>query len=205
MARLPARLRVGRQAGGQRMKFPRKHDWRRARSVVLVMVVGLFGALLAGGTANAVHDLNFQLDGDVVASTVTNVGGNTQNLDWDSLFNASGGKINPAPAGFPATTFVPDFSTTPSGSLRTSDPTTYTTGSKDTLPIATGWQCTASNNVNSKIDIMNAYAGAYKDPASGDDILYFALERNANTGDANVAFWFLQGNVACPQGGGLFQ
>ena len=38
---------------------------------------------------------------------------------------------------------------------------------------------------------MNAYAAAYTAP-NGDEILYFALERNANTGDANVGFWFLQ-------------
>ena len=187
------------------MKFPVKRDWRRARSVALVMAIGLLGALLVGSPASAVHDLNFQLEGDVTAATTTTVGGTTQNLDWDSLFNASGGEIDPAPAGFTAATFSNDFSTNPNGSFNTADPTTYTTGSKDTLPIGTGWQCTASNNVNSKIDIMNAYAGAYTDPTTDDDILYFALERNANTGDANVAFWFLQSAVACPQGGGLFQ
>ena len=38
---------------------------------------------------------------------------------------------------------------------------------------------------------------------SGDEILYFALERNANTGTANVAFWFLQDdNVNCVSPGG---
>ena len=87
------------------------------------------------------------------------------------------------------------------GTFNTSDATTFTTGSKDTLPIS-GWQCTASANVNSKIDVMNAYAAAYT-ATNGDQILYFALERNANTGDANVAFWFLQDqNVGCTDNGG---
>ena len=59
------------------------------------------------------------------------------------------------------------------------------------------------NNVLSKNDIMNAYAASYEDPDTGDEILYFALERNANTGTANVAFWFLQDeNVACESPGG---
>ena len=46
-----------------------------------------------------------------------------------------------------------------------------------------GWQCNLDNNVNSKIDVMNAYAAAYMAP-NGDEIMYFALERNTNTGDA---------------------
>jgi hypothetical protein len=38
-----------------------------------------------------------------------------------------------------------------------------------------------------------------------DQFLYFGLERSTNTGDANVAFWFLQdGSVSCPAGGGNF-
>jgi hypothetical protein len=38
-------------------------------------------------SALAVHDEAFQLDGDVIASTTTSVGGTTQTLDWDSFFN----------------------------------------------------------------------------------------------------------------------
>ncbi len=75
------------------------------------------------------------------------------------------------------------------------DTTTFATGSKDTLPITPGWQCNFDNNVNSKIDVMNSYAATYDAP-NGDEILYFALERNTNTGTANVAFWFLQDEVA---------
>ena len=50
----------------------------------------------------------------------------------------------------------------------TGDDTTYATGSKDTLGIGNGgWQCNHDNNVNSKIDIMNAYVAQYTDPANG--------------------------------------
>jgi hypothetical protein len=49
---------------------------------------------------------------------------------------------------------------------------------------------------------MNAYAAEYLDPVTGDEILYFALERNTNTGDANVGFWFLQDEVGCESTGG---
>jgi hypothetical protein len=146
--------------------------------------------------ANAVHDLAFQLDGDVSASTTTSVGGHTQGVDWDSIFTAAGANKNPLPTGFTAAKFVPDFITNANGTFNTTDSTTFATGSKDTLPITPGWQCNHDANVNSKIDIMNAYSAAFTDPASGDQILYFSLERNSNAGDGNVGFWFLQDPTA---------
>jgi hypothetical protein len=51
-------------------------------------------------------------------------------------------------------------------------------------------------NVNSKTDIANAYAAAYT-AQDGDQVLYFALERNDNSGTGNVGFWFLQENANC--------
>ncbi len=171
---------------------------RVQRNVAAIVIATLLLSLLAPGIAVAVHDLAFQLDGDVSSSTATSVGGSTQSIDWDALFNSSGG-TKPLPAGFNAAGLDRDFIANSNGSFNTSDQTTYSTGSKDILPIS-GWQCNFDNNVNSKIDIMNAYAAAYT-AANGHQILYFALERNTNTGDANVAFWFLQDNVGCVSAG----
>jgi hypothetical protein len=146
----------------------------------------------------AVHDEAFQLDGDIATSPDTG----TQTIDWQDLFDADGNELA-LPANFTASGFDRDFNTNTNGSFNTSDNTTFATGSKDTLPITPGWQCNVDNNVLSKNDIMNAYAASYDDPESGDEILYFALERNANTGTANVAFWFLQDeNVNCSSPGG---
>jgi hypothetical protein len=171
-------------------------------------VAVLVGLLVSN--ALAVHDETFQLDGDVSASTTTNVGGSTQNFDWDSFFNSSGqpSPVLPDPSrpGFGASGFNRDFLANANGSFNTSDDTTFATGSKDTLAITPGWQCNHDANVNSKIDIMNAYSAAYTAP-NGDQILYFALERNANTGDGNVGFWFLKDeNVNCssPSGNTAF-
>jgi hypothetical protein len=162
----------------------------------LVLAAAL-AALFLAGAAQAVHDLTFQLDGDVSASTTTNVGGNTQTLDWDSVFTSTGANKDPLPTGFTAAKFDADFLTNANGSFNTTDSTTYATGSKDTLSITPGWQCNHDANVNSKIDIMNAYSGAYT-ATNGDSIIYFGLERNSNAGDGNVGFWFLQdSNVAC--------
>ena len=79
-----------------------------------------------------------------------------------------------------------DFKTNTNGSFNTSDPSTFATGSKDTLPI-TGLAVQHRQQRLSKSDVMNAYAASYIDPASDEEIMYFALERNANTGTANVA------------------
>jgi hypothetical protein len=156
-------------------------------------------SVLVAQSAFAVHDETFQLDGDVLASTTTTIGGTTQTLDWDSLFDANGDE-KALPAGFTASAFNKDFLNT-GNTFITSDDTTFATGSKDTLPITPGWQCNHDSNVNSKIDIMNSYSAAFNN-ADGDEILYFALERNTNTGDANVGFWFLQDQVGCTSPGG---
>jgi hypothetical protein len=171
--------------------------------------------------AFAVHDLVFQLDGDVVNSTQTCVGdtdpapgcqNHIQTLDWDSIFTDGTladppTKEDPLPTNFTAATFARDFNHTGT-TFETNDQTTFATGSKDTLAITPGWQCNFDANVNSKIDVMNGYAAAYTDTrgtaneADDHDILYFALERNINTGDANVGFWFLQDEVGCSSEGG---
>jgi len=173
---------------------------RRSRFLFLPVLLAAALALMLAGSALAVHDETFQLDGDVLASTTTFNGGTTQTVDWDSLINTDGTIKASVPTGFTNTQigFDKDFNNTGTTFL-TSDTTTFATGSKDTLPIS-GWQCNFDNNVNSKIDIMNSYAAAYT-ATSGDQILYFALERNTNTGDANVAFWFLQSDVNCATAG----
>lgn len=82
--------------------------------------------------------------------------------------------------------------------LCTGDDTTYATGSKDTLGVGNGgWQCNHDNNVNSKIDIMNAYVTQYTNPANGHKIFYFGVERNVSNGTNDVGVWFLQSGASC--------
>ena len=70
---------------------------RRRFTLLPVLVIAFISLFVAG--AQAVHGEAFQLDGDVLASTTTNVGGVTQTVDWDSLFDANGAEL-PLPAGF---------------------------------------------------------------------------------------------------------
>jgi hypothetical protein len=153
-------------------------------------------------SALAVHDEAFQLDGDPFAATTTHNGLGTQNYDWDSFFNGTGANGTIAKGtlsgGFSAGVGIKDFNLKTNGAFDTSDASTFTVGSKDINDVA-GWTCTPANNVTDKGDIMNAYALAYTKP-DGEQFLYFGLERSANTGDANVGFWFLQGSASCSNG-----
>jgi hypothetical protein len=173
---------------------------RRFLFVPIVMVVLLAAFWVAG--AQAVHDEDFQLEGDVLSSTTTNIDSKTQAVDWNSLFNDDGTTKSSLPTGFDNADLTKDFNTggtAENPTFVTSDSTTFSTGSKDTLPIS-GWQCNLDNNVNSKIDVMNAYAATYT-ASNDDEYLYFGLERNVNTGDANVGFWFMQDAVGCTSAG----
>jgi hypothetical protein len=151
--------------------------------------------------ADNVKNETFQLDGNIATGVTSPV-----TYDWASFFNSSGGKLS-LPTGYTASAFVKDFNTTTDRKgntvFDTNDSSTYTIGSKDTLDV-NGWSCTPANNVTDKGDIMNAYAVAYTDPVSGHKFMFFGLERNANAGDANVAFWFLAGSASCPTAGGSF-
>ncbi|MGK2851844.1 MAG: hypothetical protein ACSLFN_13150 [Candidatus Limnocylindrales bacterium] len=200
--------------------FTPKRRGRRPLAVIAVIAL-VSGLVLAAGSALAVHDDEFQLDGDTTSAVAQNVPDSAvQVLDWNDLFNANGSNtsvINPngGAGDFTAGSFKRDFrakatrngdctapaALTSSGLIFcTNDSTTFATGSKDILAIS-GWQCNRDNNVNSKIDIMNAYAAQYQDGT--DRIMYFGLDKNVDNGNNNVAFWFLKdGTVDCDSAGG---
>lgn len=176
---------------------------RRRWFLLMCLFVGAASAVvfIPSAGANNVKNETFQLDGNIKQDSTSPV-----TYDWANFFNASGGKLS-LPAGYTSSSFVKDFNTTTDRKgntvFDTTDASTYTIGSKDTLDV-NQWSCTPANNVTDKGDIMNAYATAYTDPVSGHKFMFFALERNANAGDANVAFWFLAGNPTCPAAGGSF-
>jgi hypothetical protein len=165
----------------------------------------LLGALFAAGIAsttvvNAV-DGNppglFELEGNTLD-------GGAPGTDWDALYNGA------TPANLITFTGIID------------DPAPQTIywkgGSKDIYDIPSWWH--KSGSVPDKDDITNAYAAAYNNPAdvcltalgaavdcsspsavgnpihrAGDLIIYFGLDRYANSGDAFAGFWFFQDEV----------
>ena len=84
-------------------------------------IAACFGVLIAlffAGAAQAVHDQQFQLDGDVSATTTTSIGGTTQAMDWSSFFDANVNRIPGAisPTGpFTNSDFQRDFFAVESG------------------------------------------------------------------------------------------
>jgi len=197
---------------------------RGRRFITGIATFGLIaGTLLASGTALAVHDLQFQLDGDTTATAYSPPTGANPPYDWNSVFTVTTGATtqtvsnNSALVGsgktFDAASFVRDFETnatcpttsavglnSTSLNLCTADDTTYATGSKDTLGVGNGgWQCNHDNNVNSKIDIMNAYVLQYTDTSFNPPhkVFYFGVERNVSNGTNDVGVWFLQNGASC--------
>src|SRR5439155_3082600 len=150
----------------------------RKRKITTRIAQALAIALVAA-TAFAVHDKKFELDGNII-----NDGGGAQIVDWADLFTVTGGVATPKsslPSGFSAASFVRDFTAN-----STKDASTFATGSKDTLNIGGGgWQCTKSNNISDKVDVLNAYATAFVDkddasPTFGHTFVYFAMEVASN-------------------------
>src|SRR4051812_4073153 len=106
---------------------------------------------------------------NVSDSGALNASGSTETVSNNSALVGAG-------QTFGAASFQRDFESGSSCTLNaynstfcTADDSTYATGSKDTLGIGNGgWQCNHDNNVNSKIDIMNAYTASYLTPVLGD-------------------------------------
>ena len=132
----------------------------------------------------------FELDGNIVKDS-----GTTLPTDWGALFDASG-VTQPLPPGALDAHWVND------GPHATTDLTTFTTGSKDTLDIANaGWQCTPSGNLTPKDDILHAYSLAIipqSGPRMGHLLVYGGFERFTNNGAGDLGLWLLQDpTVSC--------
>jgi hypothetical protein len=159
--------------------------------ILLTMVVGLMFI----GTAAAVHDEAFELDGNIAKASPA--GG--PEVDWDDdIVGVAANGFSTAktslPAGFGAATAGPDFTTTIRRGVEvavTGDDTTFTTNSKDILDISAEWRCVHANNVTDKGDLVNTYAVAYVN-AANELILYFGAEKNDASGTNNLGVWFLQ-------------
>lgn len=166
---------------------------RIRRSLVSIATIAVAMLLVFATGAGAVHDLEFQLEGNTADDAAS-----AQDFDWESFFTNTGAESPVLPhasrPGFTASGFKPDYVFP--------DTSAYATGSKDTLPIS-GWQCKKSNNIGGKFDVMNAYAVAYTNPSDGHLVLYFGVERAATEGSGNVGVWFLKdGTVDCSTNGG---
>ena len=89
-----------------RMVTPKRKGRRLLTALATLAVIS--GSFYIAGVALAVHDEDFQLDGDTLSSTSTNVGGSTQDVDWDLIFGADGESLD-LPTGFSDADLQRDF------------------------------------------------------------------------------------------------
>src|SRR5256712_10237532 len=182
------------------------------RYIQAIIVIGLMTLAIAVPfftRAFALTDVGnagaFELDGNIYhnsGATSTTLpedwGGCTGNVSCATgrgLFDANG-NTNPLPLGGLDAHWVND------GPHATTDLTTFTTGSKDTLDIANaGWQCAPSGNLTPKDDILHAYSLAIvpqSGPRMGHLLVYGGFERFTNNGAGDLGLWLLQDPaVAC--------
>ena len=182
--------------------------------LALAFAVAIFGAALWLTVASAgVHDNDvFELEANVADDTANspNVGDNL-GTDWEVIcreYTSGPGASDPsadecALAAGPASGAIrqiwltDDFLNTGS-----SDDQPATGATKDTNDID-GWDCKISNISPPKNDMLHSGAAVYT--VGGQQVVYFFLDRiNSDNGNANVGFWFMKGEKACPAvaGGG---
>src|SRR5215510_2041411 len=171
-----------------------KSSKRYIQATLVISLIALGIAIPLMTNANALSDVGnagiFELDGNIVKGSST-----TLPTDWGALFSSSGA-TQTLPTGGLDAHWVND------GPHQVVDQTTFPTGSKDVLDIANaGWQCTPSNNLTPKDDILHAYSFATvpgAGPRAGHLLVYGAFERYANNGAGDLGYWLLQdGNVGC--------
>ena len=158
---------------------------RRPVLIGVVATMAFAVAMFAAGAGAFTPGLppgQFELDGNAFDSDSSAATAD----DWSSLFptDTSSDDINK------------DFVADGGGNGDTS----FTEGSKDNVDLDQ-WVWTNQPNAN-KANIDNAMAALYTN-ATGDTIVYFAMDRESNNGDVGVGIWFFREDVS-PGAGGIF-
>jgi hypothetical protein len=152
------------------------------RVVAFVKCLGalaLAAGVLAPPAAEAVHNTGvFELDGNAVVNV-------PPRDDWNTLFAGPGASVDHV--------FLDDHALP--------DPTIFKGGNKDFHALK-DMGCVIKNNPVGKLDIRYAYAGAYQ--VGGDVVVFFGQNREENTGDAAVGFWYFQDAVSCDSATGTW-
>ena len=183
-----------------------EHPFRRLLGRVpksrTLLATGVAFMLLAGFAALpafAVHDVGvFELDGNATTAAHSGLPD-----DWDRVcFEVLG-------TGCTTTTGVSASNTGVTFDQEPNRSTTIFTGggSKDDLNInpppgpGGGWAWKNQGGLPDKDNLRDGFAARYTCGASctgtaGDSLLYFGADRFDNSGDAQIGFWFLQGDVS---------
>ena len=139
-----------------------------------LLAIGVIATLVFGlqVAASAVHDLGvFELEGNAIDQAAAGD-------DWENVFE------NTDSADETAFAQEPD----PNDSFFTGG------GSKDPENIPAWKWKDETGGLPDKSNLTNSFAASYT--VGGDELLYFGADRFDGSGDAAIAFWFLQDEVA---------
>jgi hypothetical protein len=137
------------------------------RAAALAIVFGLVAM-----PAFAVHDTStFELEGNAVQDAVAPPD------DWETLYNGGGS----------ATAFTGIVSD------KNGTDDIFTGGGSKTPNLISQWQWKSSPPPPDKDNIVDAYAANYV--VFGEQVIYFGADLFTDNGDAELAFWFFQGDV----------
>ena len=143
--------------------------------------IGVIAALVIGFqvAAYAVHDEVFQLEGNAVDDTTA-----TEPDDWENVLDDP----DLLPDGADETSFVAE----------PNPATTFFTGggSKDPQDIPNWLWKNDTGGLPDKANIRDSYAASYTVGTPERELLYFGADRFDASGDAAIAFWFLQDEVS---------
>jgi uncharacterized repeat protein (TIGR01451 family) len=179
-------------------------------SIVVSAVVptDFFGTSGSGtGNGDSVPLTLFELDGNattgIVVTPNTPPGSTTPSHDWDQVFADNTANPITNTAGALASSFVTDVVNSRTDDIYTGG------GSKDTLGIQRGPWLFTDGKPQGKDDITHAFAAMYKEPITGDQVLYAGLDRFDNSGDSTAGFWFFvnpigEGTISKSNGTGPF-
>ncbi|MGD8312454.1 MAG: hypothetical protein PVJ66_07635, partial [Gammaproteobacteria bacterium] len=118
----------------------------------------------------------FELDGNAVQDAVPPPD------DWETLYGGGG-------SATAFTEIVPDR-----GAIEGGGDTIFTGGGSKTPNLIGDWDWKINPEPPAKDDITNAYAANYN--VAGEQVIYFGADLYAQNGDAELAFWFFQNEVA---------
>jgi hypothetical protein len=177
---------------------------RRRRFVLLPILMVACTALFFVAGAQAVHDIGvFELEGNATTDHATS----GLPDDWDRVCHQVLGTDCSTTFNTSGATGV-SFKSEPdrAASIFTGG------GSKDDLNIrggpGTGWQWKNQGGLPDKDNLRDGFAARYTcvtasgcTGTAGDSLLYFGADRFDNSGDAQIGFWFLQGDVSNLSGG----
>jgi hypothetical protein len=151
----------------------------------MALTIGLQFAFFSPA-ANAVHTSMLEVDGNSIDASA-----GSAPYDWDTIITNSCNAIETL-GGVDKATCVTDPLTGDTGFTSSTDEEDVSDWNYETV---------TNEETPPKDNIKHAFGALYHEQGTGDQILYFGLDRDTNNGTAQVGFWFLKEKATLGAGG----